>query len=168
MQLTVIQNRIFQVRGLKVMLDFHLAELYEVSTKSLNLAVKRNISRFPKDFMFQLTPDEFREIQKIKNSIDQYGGQRKNPNVFTENGVAMLSSVLNSDKAILINIAIIKNFTKLRSFLLLEKGLNERMSRLESGTNKIFKVVFERLDAMELIVDTKLPSIKKKIGLIGA
>jgi hypothetical protein len=71
-----------------------------------------------------------------RNAIDQYGGQRNSPNVFTENGVAMLSSVINSDKAILINISIIRIFTKLRSFLLLEQGLNERMSRLESGTNQ--------------------------------
>jgi hypothetical protein len=163
--LSKIENMIFMVRGQKVMLDSDLADLYEVETKQINRQVRRNILRFPEDFMFQLTADEFREIQKLKNTIDQYGGQRKRPNVFTENGVAMLSSVLNSDKAILINIAIIRIFTKLRSFLLLEKGLDERMSRLESGTNKIFKVVFERLDAMELIVDTKLPSTKKKIGL---
>lgn len=91
--------------------------------------------------------------------------KRNSPNVFTENGVAMLSSVINSDKAILINIAIIRIFTKLRSFLLLEQGLNEKMSKLESGTNKIFKVVFERLDNMELAVDSKLPSTKKRIGL---
>jgi hypothetical protein len=133
--------------------------------KYLNRQVKRNALRFPEDFMFQLTNDEFRELQKLKSTINQYGGQRKSPYAFTENGVAMLSSVLSSDKAIVINIAIIRIFTKLRSFLLLEKGLNERMSRLETGTNKIFKIVFERLDAIELTVDTKLPSIKKKIGL---
>ena len=163
--LSKIESMIYIVRGQKVMLDSDLADLYEVETKQLNRQVRRNILRFPEDFMFQLTPDEFREIQKLKKTIDQYGGQRKSPNVFTENGVAMLSSVLNSDKAVLINIAIIRIFTKLRSFLLLEKGLNERMSRLESGTNKIFKVVFERLDAIELTVDTKLPSTKKRIGL---
>lgn len=77
----------------------------------------------------------------------------------------MLSSILNSDRAILMNIAIIRIFTKLRSFLLLEKGLNDRMDRLESGTNKIFKVVFERLDNFESVVDSKLPATKKKIGL---
>lgn len=163
--LSKIENMIYIVRGQKVMLDSDLADLYEVETRQLNRQVRRNVLRFPEDFMFQLTSDEFREIQMIKNSIDQYGGHRKNPYVFTENGVAMLSSVLNSDKAIFINIAIIRIFTKLRSFLLLEKGLNERMSRLESGTNKIFKVVFERLDSIEFVVDTKLPSTKKKIGL---
>lgn len=156
---------IYVIRGQKVMLDSDLANLYEVETSQLNRQVKRNLLRFPEDFMFQLTFDEFKEIQKIKNTIDHYGGQRKAPYVFTENGVAMLSSVLNSDKAILINIAIIRIFTKLRSFLLLEKGLNDKMSRLESGTNKIFKLVFEKLDALELTVDTKLPSTRKKIGL---
>ena len=100
----------------------NLAELYKVETKQLNRQVKRNPLRFPEDFMFQLTSKEFRGIQKIKNTIDQYGGQRKSPYVFTEKGVAMLSSVLNSDKAILINIAIIGIFTKLRSFLFLEKA----------------------------------------------
>lgn len=163
--LSKIENMIYIVRGQKVMLDSDLADLYEVETRQLNRQVRRNVLRFPEDFMFQLTSAEFREIQMIKNSIDQYGGHRKNPYVFTENGVAMLSSVLNSDKAILINIAIIRIFTKLRSFLLLEKGLSDRMSRLESGTNKIFKVVFERLDAIECVVDAKLPSTKKKIGL---
>jgi hypothetical protein len=162
--LSKIENMIYIVRGQKVMLDSDLADLYEVETRQLNRQVRRNILRFPEDFMFQLTQDEFRDIQKIKSTIDQYGGQRKSPYAFTENGVAMLSSVLNSDKAVLINISIIRIFTKLRSFLLLEKGLNERMSRLELGANKIFKVVFERLDAIELTVDTKLPSTKKKIG----
>lgn len=163
--LSKIENMIYVIRGQKVMLDSDLADLYEVETKQLNRQVKRNLLRFPEDFMFQLTTDEFREIQKQKNRNEQYGGQRKSPYAFTENGVAMLSSVLNSEKAILVNIAVIRIFTKLRSFLLLEKGLNERMSKLESGTNKIFKVVFERLDAIEHVIDTKLPSTKKKIGL---
>jgi hypothetical protein len=163
--LSKIENMIYVIRGQKVMLDSDLADLYEVETKQLNRQVRRNILRFPEDFMFQLTQDEFREIQKIKCTIDQYGGQRKSPYAFTENGVAMLSSVLNSDKAVLINISIIRIFTKLRSFLILEKGLSERMNKLESGTNKIFKLVFERLDAIENTVDSKLPSSKKKIGL---
>lgn len=163
--LSKIENMIYMIRGQKVMLDSDLADLYEVETKYLNRQVRRNALRFPEDFMFHLTSEEFIEIKKIRGTIDQYGGQRKSPYAFTENGVAMLSSVLNSDKAILINISIIRIFTKLRSFLLLEKGLNDRMSRLESGTNKIFKVVFERLDAMEATIDAKLPSVKKKIGL---
>ncbi len=163
--LSKIENMIYVIRGQKVMLDSDLADLYGVETSQLNRQVKRNTLRFPEDFMFQLTSEEFREIQKIKKMVDHYGGHRKIPNAFTENGVAMLSSVLNSDKAILMNIAIIRIFTKLRSFLLLEKGLSERLDKLESGTNKVFKVVFERLDALEQVVDAKLPSKKKKIGL---
>ena len=111
--------------------------------------------------MFQLTTEEFRSIQKIKNREEHYGGQRKRPYVFTENGVAMLSGVLNSERAILINISIMRIFTKLRSFLLLEKGLNERIDRLESNSSKVFKIVFERLDNIEGVVDSKLPMRKK-------
>jgi len=156
---------IYVIRGQKVMIDSDLASLYDVETGHLNRAVKRNSLRFPEDFMFQLTANEFKEIQKIKNSSDSYGGSRKMPYAFTENGVAMLSGVLNSDKAIIINIAIIRIFTKLRSFLLLEKGLNERIDKLESGTNKVFKIIFERLDSIEEVIDTKLPATKRKIGL---
>lgn len=163
--LAKIESMIYIIRGQKVMIDSDLADLYDVETSQLNRAVKRNSLRFPEDFMFQLTNDEFKEILKIRNISDSYGGARKAPYAFTENGVAMLSSVLNSDRAILINIAIIRIFTKLRSFLLLEKGLNERISKLESGTNKVFKIVFERLDSIEDVIDAKLPTAKRKIGL---
>lgn len=156
---------IYVMRGQKVMLDSDLADLYEVETRQMNRAVKRNALRFPEDFMFQLTTEEFRSIQKIKNRDENYGGQRKLPYAFTENGVAMLSSVLNSERAILINISIMRIFTKLRSFLLLEKGFNERIDRLESNSSKVFKIVFERLDNIEAVVESKLPVRKKKIGL---
>ena len=92
-------------------------------------------------------------------------GLRIKPFVFTELGVAMLSSILNTERAVSINISIMWIFVKLRSFLLLEKGLNERMNKLESGTNKVFKVVFERLDSIKEVIDTKLPTTKRKIGL---
>ena len=147
------------------MLDADLAQLYGVETRYLNKAVSRNLMRFPEDFMFQLSTEEQRQLQKMWASNNKHGGQRKIPYTFTENGVAMLSSILNSERAILVNIAIIRIFTKLRSFLLLEKNINERLDNLEAGTNKIFKYVFERLDAVEDIIDTKLPSPKKKIGL---
>lgn len=163
--LSKIENMIYVIRGQKVMLDSDLADLYEVETRQMNRAVKRNTLRFPEDFMFQLTTEEFRSIQKMKNRDEYYGGQRKLPYAFTENGVAMLSSVLNSDRAILINISIMRIFTKLRSFLLLEKGLNERIDQLESNSSKVFKIVFERLDNIESVVDSKLPLRKKNIGL---
>ncbi len=163
--LSKIESMIYVIRGQKVMLDSDLADLYEVETRQMNRAVKRNALRFPEDFMFQLTGEEFRSIQKIKNRDEHYGGQRKLPYVFTENGVAMLSSVLNSERAILINISIMRIFTKLRSFLLLEKGFNERVDRLESNSSKVFKIVFERLDNIEAAIDSKLPKRNTKIGL---
>ena len=163
--LSKIEEMIYLIRGNKVMLDSDLADLYEVETRQMNRAVKRNALRFPEDFMFQLSNEEFRSIQEIKSHNLQYGGQRKLPYAFTENGVAMLSSVLNSERAILINISIMRIFTKLRSFLLLEKGLSERMDQLESSSSKVFKIVFERLDNIEAVIDSKLPLRKKKLGL---
>lgn len=162
--LAQIESMIYIIRGHKVMLDSDLAELYRVEKKYLNKSVKRNPLRFPEDFMFQLSNDEYKQLQKIWHIKNEHGGLRKIPYVFTENGVAMLSCILNSDRAILVNIAIIRIFNKLRSFHLLEKNLNDKINDLESGTNKIFKYVFERLDAMEDLIDTKLPSTKKKIG----
>jgi hypothetical protein len=160
-----IEWMIYSIRGQNVMLDSDLADLYEVETRQMNRAVKRNALRFPDDFMFQLTADEFRVLQKIRKLDVGYGGQRKLPLVFTENGVAMLSSVLNSERAILMNISIVRIFTKLRSFLLLEKGVNEKIDDVVSDCSKAFKIVFERLDKIEAVVDSKLPSRKTKIGL---
>lgn len=164
--LAKIEDMIYVVRGQKVMMDFDLAELYGVETKNLKKAVRRNIARFPDDFMFEMSKEE------LENWRFQFGtsnrikmGLRVQPFVFTELGVAMLSSVLHSEQAISINISIMRIFAKLRSFLLLEKGLNDRMDRLESGTNKVFKAVFERLDSVEEIVDFKVPTKRKRIGL---
>ena len=149
------------------MLDSDLAKLYGVDTKSLNRQVKRNIIRFPADFMFELTKDEFENLRcQNGTSSLEYGGRRYQPFVFTENGVAMLSSVLKSDQAALVNIAIMRIFTKLRSFLMLEKELADRMTHLELGTNKLFKVVFERLDDLEEKTPS-LPLERRKIGLKG-
>ena len=164
--LAKIEDMIYMVRGQKVMMDFDLAELYGVQTKNLKKAVRRNMARFPNDFMFEMSKEE------LENWRFQFGtskrvkmGLRVQPFVFTELGVAMLSSVLNSEQAISTNISIMRIFPKLKSFLLLEKGLNDRMDRLESGTNKVFKVVFERLDSIEEIVDFKVPTKRKRIGL---
>jgi phage regulator Rha-like protein len=162
----IIEKMIYVIRDQKVMLDKDLAELYEVETKVLNQAVKRNISRFPRDFMFQLTNEEdnFLRSQIVTSSL-VHGGRRYMPYVFTENGVAMLSSVLTSEKAIQINVSIMRIFTRLRSFLMLEKDLSERVTKLEQGTNQMFKVVFERLDNYEEMVTPKLPGSRKKVGL---
>jgi hypothetical protein len=163
--LSKIEKMIYLIRGQKVMLDSDLAELYGVETKRLNEQVKRNSERFPEDFMFQLTLEEYQSLKsQFATSKIERGGRRYQPLVFTENGVAMLSSVLNSAQAIQVNISIMRIFTKLRSFLFLEKNLSERIDKLEAGTSKIFKIVFERLDSMEDQITPKLPANRKKIG----
>jgi hypothetical protein len=164
-QLDQIQNMIYIVRGQRVMLDSDLAQLYGVETKALNRQVRRNMIRFPDDFMFQLTKEEYESLKcQIGTSKVGRGGKQKQPLVFTENGVAMLSSVLRSEQAALVNISIMRIFTKLRSFLMMEKENSKKINSLDKGTNQLFKVVFERLDNLE----EKLPSLdidRRKIGL---
>ncbi len=127
------------------MLDSDLAKLYGVETKHLNRQVQRNINRFPSDFMFQLTEIEEENLRcQIGISSSQYGGRRYLPFAFTENGVAMLSSVLNSERAIEMNISIMRIFTKLRSFHALESNLAIELKDFKENTNKIFKVVVHR------------------------
>lgn len=125
-----ILNRIYVIRGEKVMLDGDLAEMYGVETKRLNEQVKRNLKRFPKDFMFGLTQKEFENL-KSQNATSSWGGRRKLPNAFTEQGVAMLSSILNSDTAIEVNIRIIRVFTKLREYALTHKEILVQLAKLE-------------------------------------
>lgn len=162
----VIEKMIYIIRDQKVMLDSDLAELYEVETRIINRNVQRNLARFPEDFMFQLTLKEYEALRsQIGISKSSKGGRRYMPYVFTENGVAMLSSVLNSEKAILINVSIMRIFTRLRSFLLLEKNLSDRVTALELGTNQLFKLVFERMDSYEEMVTPKLSPNRKKVGL---
>ena len=116
MQLSAIQNKIYEIRGQKVMLDFDLAEMYEVDTKVLNQAVKRNANRFPADFMFKITRNEYNSLRSQIVTLEKSEGRGKYskylPSAFTEQGVAMLSSVLNSEKAIEVNIVIIRTFVK--------------------------------------------------------
>ena len=147
------------------MLDSDLAKLYGVETKSLNRQVKRNQIRFPEDFMFQLTKEEFSNL-RCQNGTSSltYGGRRHQHFVFTENGVAMLSSILKSDQAALVNIAIMRIFTKLRSFMMLEKDLVNRIDQLENDTTKVFKVVFEKLDSLNNEIPTHIED-RQKIGL---
>lgn len=132
MQDNLIQNIIYEIREQKVMLDSDLAELYGVETKNLNKAVKRNMERFPEFFMFQLSETEWETLRfQIGTSKEGKGGRRYLPYVFTEQGVAMLSSVLNSKKAIQINIQIMITFVKIRKFALTNKELSQRVSELE-------------------------------------
>ncbi len=157
-----IENMIYIIRGQKVMLDSDLAKLYGVETKRLKEQVKRNLERFPDDFMFELTKEEFRHFgESLKGSVRP----KYSSFVFTENGVAMLSTVLNSPRAIQINISIMRTFTKLRSFLAMEASINERMDKLEASSTKLFKIVFERLDSIEETIEPRLPGNRKKIGL---
>lgn len=140
----VIQNKIYLVRNEKVMLDSDLADLYQVEIRILNQAVKRNIDRFPSDFMFQLDNKEEGSL-KSQFVTSSYGGKRKPTQVFTEQGVAMLSSVLRSDRAIQVNIQIMRIFTKLRQMALNYKDLQEKLEKLESTYDENFKVVFDAL-----------------------
>ncbi len=128
----LIERRIYLIRGVKVMLDSDLAELYQVETKNLNKAVGRNMKRFPSDFMFQLDLKEARNLRfQIGTSSLSYGGRRFLPYVFTEQGVAMLSSVLKSDVAIEVNIAIMRAFVKLREIMTTHKELERKIQDLE-------------------------------------
>ena len=163
-----IQNLIYEIRGCKVMLDSDLAKLYGVETFNLNKAVKRNLSRFPKDFMFQLTKDEYNSLifqSGISNS--KRGGRRFMPYVFTEQGVAMLSSVLQSEQAISINIQIMRTFVQIKQFALENKELTKRFQELEQyfinyckDNEKDKQQIYEAID---LLMDRTKPS---KVGFV--
>ncbi|MEO6583383.1 MAG: ORF6N domain-containing protein [Ferruginibacter sp.] len=164
MQQNVIETKIYEIRGAKVMMDFDLANMYEVETKVFNQAIKRNISRFPSDFMFILTQKEF---QSLRSQIvtSKRGGSRYLPNAFTEQGVAMLSSVVNSEKAIEVNIAIIRTFVLIREHALQFEGLGKKLKQLEKKYNNNFKEVFKALDY--LIAEKQQESdlnTRKRIG----
>ena len=168
LSLPEIESMIFQIRDQKVMLDSDLAKLYGVETKALNQAVKRNLERFPDDFSFLPNSNELSSLRSQFVTLGhpkQETHLRYTPRVFTENGVAMLSSVLKSDRAIEVNISIMRIFTKLRSFLLLEKDLSHRVSELEGNTHKLFKVVFQKLDEHDEIISPKVSKTRRKIGL---
>jgi len=159
-----IINKIYLIRESKVMLDSDLAELYGVETRRLNEQVKRNLSRFPEDFMFQLSEDEFNNL-KSQIATSSWGGRRKPPFVFTEHGVLMLSSVLNSERAIKVNIQIIRIFTKVRQLLtdnLSVKLEIEEIKKKLANQDKNIELVFNYLD--ELIEKQENPKPHKLIG----
>ncbi len=126
----IIENKIFVIRGQRVMLDSDLAQLYEVGTGALNRAVKRNIDRFPGDFMFQLNAEEWGNL-KCQIGISSWGGRRKFPYAFTEHGILMLSSVLNTKRAAAVNVQIMRVFVKIREMVLTHKDLSQRVDELE-------------------------------------
>lgn len=144
-----IERRILLIRSQKVMLDADLAELYGVETKILNRAVRRNLTRFPLDFMFQLTREELKLLRfHFGTSKEGRGGRRYNPLAFTEQGVAMLSSVLRSERAVQVNIAIMRAFVKLREILASHRDLARRLDEMEKSYDARFKVVFEAIRAL--------------------
>jgi hypothetical protein len=160
-----ILNRIYVIRGQKIMLDEDLAEMYKVETKRLNEQVKRNINRFPKDFMFTLTEKEYENL-KSQNATSSWGGRRKLPSAFTEQGVAMLSSVLNSDVAIEVNIRIIRVFTKLKEYALTHKEILVQLGKLEKevkGNSKDIENIFMVLKELLEKQSTPAPP-RKRIG----
>ena len=158
---TQIEQTILVIRGHRVMLDADLAELYGVSAGRLNEAIKRNEDRFPSDFMFQLTKPEFEHLKsQIAISSSRWGGRRHQPYAFTEQGVAMLSSVLNSERAVQVNIEIMRAFVRLRQLIASNKELAKRLDELEQKYDSQFKVVFDAI--RELM--TPLPPTSPRIG----
>jgi len=157
----VIERKIYLIRGHKVMLDGDLAELYGVATKRLNEQVRRNLRRFPSDFMFQLSSKEAESLRS-QFATSKRGGRRYLPYAFTEQGVAMLSTVLNSDRAIEVNIQIMRAFVKLREMIASHKELAKRLDELESKYDEQFKVVF---DAIRELMTPPEPK-RRRIGFL--
>ncbi|EKE04060.1 MAG: hypothetical protein ACD_20C00109G0015 [uncultured bacterium] len=165
----LIENKIYVIRGHKVMFDSDLANLYNVETRVLNQAVNRNIERFPDDFMFQLTDEEWKVLMsQIVISNKGRGGRQKRPYVFTEYGVLMLSNVLNSKKAIAVSIQIVRVFTKLKEIALTNKELSQRLDELE---NKFISYAREtRIDIDDIfrqlnqLIEVTKPSKTEQIG----
>lgn len=155
----VIAAKILFIRGKKVMLDGDLAVIYRVKTGRLNEQVKRNIKRFPEDFMFQLTKEETQNLMS-QNAISSWGGIRKLPRVFSQEGVAMLSSVLNSERAIMANIQIMRAFAQLRRLLFTNVDLRRKIEAMEKKYDKQFAIVFQAIK--ELLEPPEKP--KRQIG----
>lgn len=159
-----IGQRIYFVRGHRVMLDSDLAILYGVETRALNQAVRRNLDRFPDDFMFEVTRPEFEVLmsQFVISKTDPRGGRQKLPLVFTEQGVAMLSTVLRSKRAVQVNIAIMRTFVKIREMLETNKELAKKINQMERKYDEQFKVVF---DAIRQILNPKGPAKRRPMGI---
>ncbi len=163
----VLMNKIFVVEGIKVMLDSDLAELYQVETKRLNEQVKRNSERFPDHFMFQLTKDQWENL-KSQNATSSWGGRRVPPYVFTEHGVLMLSSILNSERAIAVNIQIMRVFTKIRTLIKNNDELLKMLNDLEKKGNERdqkISIIFQYINKLEQ--ENKLKNEQFKRNRIG-
>ncbi len=156
----MIERKILLIRGEKVMLDADLAELYGVEVKQLKRQVRRNIGRFPADFMIQLSKEEYEFLRRHFGTLKRGEHSKYLPYAFTEQGVAMLSSVLNSDRAVKVNIEIMRAFVKLREMLASNKELAKRLDELENKYDSQFKVVFDAIRQLMIPPETK----KRKIG----
>ena len=173
MDLQIIQNKIYELRAQKIMLDFDLAELYEVETKMLNLAVKRNLKRFPQDFMFQLSIEEWENLKfeiastnslRLQNETLNKGRGKHTkylPYAFTEQGLAMLSGILNSDKAINVNIAIMRAFVMIRQYALNYKELTDRLKEIEGKFTDVYEAINYLLNKDKLQTEQNQ---RKRIG----
>jgi phage regulator Rha-like protein len=151
MELQIIQNKIYEIRGLRVMLDFDLAEMYETETKRLKESVRRNLNRFPPDFMFELCEAEYQSLRTQFATLERSGRGKHSkylPFAFTEQGVAMLASILNSPKAIEINIAIVRAFIALRQYALGYAELNQKLENFMIETNMQFNDIYQALTEM--------------------
>ncbi len=159
----IILNRIYLVRGKKVMLDMDLANLYGVTTGNLNKAVKRNIKRFPDDFMFRLTRTEFKNLI-FQIGTSSWGGTRKMPYAFTEQGVAMLSGILSSDRAITVNIQIMRIYIKMKEMLLTHKDILLKLELLEKQVSKHSKEIRDIFEVLKQLVLQPDSTQRKQIG----
>ena len=164
-----IERLIYFIRGHRVMLDADLADLYQVETGALNQAVKRNIKRFPEDFMFELTSGEWENLKSQNVISSSWGGRRKLPRVFTQEGVAMLSGILHSEKAIEANIEIMRTFVRFRNIIAQHQELMMRIDALEERHDQQFSTVFDAIrqlmnppDTLPKAVGFQLPERKKK------
>ncbi len=160
-----IERKILLLRGEKVMLDRDLAELYGVETKVLNQAVKRNLERFPEDFMFQLTSDEF-EILKSQIATSSWGGRRKLPLAFTEHGAIMAASVLNSDRAVEMSVYVVRAFVQLRTVLLDHKALADKLTALERRVSHHDNSLAEVIHAIRALMAQPKPA-NRPIGFMA-
>ncbi|MES2544530.1 MAG: ORF6N domain-containing protein [Bacteroidota bacterium] len=168
MQINTLQSKIHELRGQKIMLDFDLAILYEIETKVLNQSVKRNLKRFPEDFIFQLSEEEFVSLKSQIVTLEKVGRGKHSkylPYAFTEQGVAMLSGILNSDVAINVNIAIMRTFVMIRKYALQHKEFNEKLSALEIKYDKQFGDIYEALNY--LVKKDEKDTVQKERKQIG-
>jgi len=160
---TSIEGKIYSIRGVRVMLDADLAKLYEVETKTLNRAVQRNLQRFPDDFMFQLSETEFENLRCQFGTSSFHGGRRYRPYAFTEQGLAMLSSVLHSERAILVNVEIMRTFVRLRRLI----GSHEELAKQIGDLEKKLKTQGGEIKLIFATINTMLHPVTKKKRQIG-